>query len=114
MFGFLINVLLQIRRLLQALFRLSKEDSPSSLLYKFPPEIRIKIYPHALALNYNNQPPALLLALAKDPIMYAEARSVYLKINARVDQSNREAFKARRFKQLLQIRHLMLVGNPSW
>lgn len=114
MFNFITYIFLQLKLILLSIFRQPQKASPPSLLYKLPPEVRMKIYPHALALNHNNQPPALLLALAKEPILYAEARSLYLKINARVDQSNREAFKARPSKQLLQIRHLMLVCYPNW
>ena len=114
MFNFIMYIFLQLKLILLSLFRQPQKASRPPLLYKLPPEIRVKIYPHALALNYNNQAPALLLALAKEPILYAEARFLYLKINARVDESNKEAFKARHSKQLLQLRHLMLVCYPIW
>jgi hypothetical protein len=93
MFDFITYIFLQLKLILLSLLRQPQKASPPSLLYKLPPEVRMKIYPHALALNYNNQPPALLLTLAKEPILYAEARSLYLKINARVDQSTEKPSK---------------------
>jgi hypothetical protein len=79
-------------------------------LKRLPKELRLKIYPlnSALSLSYTNEPPPLLLALAADPDMYAEARHLYLTQNASISHSSQEAFRKWRMSRILQLKHIRL------
>jgi hypothetical protein len=83
---------------------------------KFPPEVRNMIYPHnnALAvLHSDNMMPDLLIALAADKDLFAEALRLYKKINARVTRQNWEEFKKMRMKQLLTYEHLKVICDKG-
>jgi len=75
-----------------------------------PKELRLKIYPlsNNLALTYAGGPPALLLAVAPDPVLYAEVRPIYLSQNASVSRSSQEAFKKWPMSRILALRHIRL------
>lgn len=44
-------------------------------------ELREMIFTHELCLPHNNKAPDLLVALAKEPELYAEAQAIYQRIN---------------------------------
>jgi len=68
------------------------------------------IYPHELILQLNKQPPALLIALAVDPILYAEMRSIYFKINESVST---HTWGQDKIPRSLDVRHLLLNWNKD-
>ena len=76
---------------------------------ELPAEIRESIFWHSdLQLQNNNQAPALLLALAADPVLYEEVRPVYKAKNAVVTLCNQQAFKKIKMRELLKYRYLKL------
>jgi hypothetical protein len=63
-----------------------------------------------LVVSYDGQPPNLLLALAADKVLFNEAKSIYLKTNAVTTANNEAAYKAMKLKDLLCLRHIILVA----
>ena len=59
-------------------------------------------------LAHDNKCPALLVALAKDPQLYEEARHIYLQ-NANVTLDNEKAFRRTSLFNLGRIKHLKVV-----
>jgi hypothetical protein len=76
---------------------------------ELPFELRSLIYPHALILQHDNSAPSLLLALAADTGLYAEAQLIYQKINATVMTENQDTFGKLKMGELMKIRHLRCV-----
>jgi len=68
----------------------------------------MRIYPHALAAGWGNSAPSLLVALAKQPDLFAEAKEVYLKVNANIHEGSQDSYRAIRLKKGLKLRHAML------
>lgn len=68
-----------------------------------PEELRNLIYPHSLAIPHSDKMvPDLLMVLAADKELFAEAFRVYKRINVRVAKGNIEQFKCMRMKELLK------------
>lgn len=78
---------------------------------QLPPEIRLLIYPHELILKLDKKPPALLLALTVDPVLYAEMHSIYFQTNDSIGTQLLERTRDRNLPQSLQMRHLHLVWD---
>jgi hypothetical protein len=78
-------------------------------IQELPFELRALIYPHALVLQHDNSAPTLLLALAADPVLYAEAQSMYRAINAIVTTKTQDAFGKLKWSELMKTRHLRFV-----
>lgn len=76
---------------------------------ELPFELRALIYPHALILQHDNSAPPLLLALAADTGLYAEAQLMYQKINATVTSKNQDVFGKLKMGELMKIRHLRFM-----
>ena len=74
-----------------------------------PAEIRDMIYPHALAIQHDNQAPPLLVALAADKELYVQAQKIYRQVNIHVSAKNEEAFKMERLSKMLKYNHIKLV-----
>ena len=89
----------------------------SSDLKKLSAEIREMIYchNHALAIPHSDEElPALLMALAPDKVLFAEALKVYKRINVRVTKKNLEVFKSLRMTQLLRFNHLKIIYDGTY
>jgi hypothetical protein len=89
---------------------MSEQPQPSIEFSDFPPEIRLEIYPHALAMGWGASAPNLLVALAKEPDLFKEAKEVYLKINAKIHDRNRVAYSSihLKTKEGSKLKHLLL------
>lgn len=79
-----------------------------SILHKLPAEVRLRIYPHALAVGWNDSAPNLLVALAKERDLFAEAREIYLKVNGTIHDGNARSYNTMRLNGALKLRNLML------
>jgi hypothetical protein len=86
-----------------------------------------------LRLQFDDQAPPLLLALAGKPngksdqadeseeanekiylrILFGRYQKIYKDINLRVDHSNQAAVKALSLKRLRKFRHVMFIENPD-
>jgi hypothetical protein len=79
-------------------------------LKALPIELRLKIYPSQLRLQYEKQAPALLLALAADKDLYQEVKEVFRKLNICFTGLNSQALKEMSLSKIFQFRHL----NFQW
>ena len=66
------------------------------------------IFTHSLYLAHDKNCPDLLVALAKEPQLYEEAREIYLR-NANITIDNEEAFHHISLVNLRRIKHLKVV-----
>jgi hypothetical protein len=73
------------------------------------PEIRVMIYPEALAQGFGDALPPLLLALQENQDMYDEAYEVYLKISYTLTLHNCEEFRKIPRKAMMEMRHLKMI-----
>ena len=88
---------------------MSAQPRPRNLLRRLPLEIRLKIYPDALAMGWNYKLPNLFAALAEEPDLFEEATRVYLEINANIDCRNLIAYNSLLKKnEALKLEHLMI------
>ena len=72
-------------------------------------EIRLKILHTLLEPQPNKGVPAILVALFKEPNLYAEAQQLYRKINVVVSSKNQAEFQKVKMVDLLKIRCIKLV-----
>jgi hypothetical protein len=82
-------------------------------LKELPFELRALIYPHALILQHDGNAPALLLALAADAGLFAEAQRIYQAINSTLTNENQDVFGKLKMSELMKIRHLKCVFSSS-
>ena len=75
-------------------------------------EIRLLILPTLVELQPNNSVPAILVALYKDPELYAEALEMYRKVNKVVTVKNQAEFQKTKMVDLLKIRCIRLLLEP--
>jgi hypothetical protein len=80
---------------------------------ELPFELRALIYSHALILQHDGNAPALLLALAADAGLFAEAQRVYQTINSTLASENQDVFGKLKKSELMKIRHLTCVFPNS-
>ena len=74
-----------------------------------PSEIREMIYWNAdLQVQLDNVAPALVLACARDALLYSEVIPIYKARNAIITLCNQQSFKKIKMKELLKIRYLKL------
>jgi hypothetical protein len=78
-----------------------------------PFELRALIYPHALIMQHDGSAPALLLALAADAGLFAQAQSIYQAINSTLTNENQDVFGKLKRSELMKIRHLKCVFPSS-
>lgn len=78
-----------------------------------PAEIRLKILPTLLEPQPNKGVPAILVALYKDPELYAEAQELYRTINVVISIKNQAEFRKVKMVDLLKIRCLKLLMQPD-
>ncbi|KAE9372495.1 hypothetical protein N431DRAFT_457204 [Stipitochalara longipes BDJ] len=83
-------------------------------LRNLPYELRHLIYPHELELQPALQAPPLLIALASEPDLCAEAHAVYEKINFVLTLQNHLIMEAMEPRTLIQIRHLTVVWEKHY
>jgi hypothetical protein len=88
-------------------------STSSSLKKTLPMELRVLVYMNGLQLQPGLQAPALLLALAANQDLYAEALPIYEKINFFAKIRNKQLFLKMPLKDLLKIRHLTLVWEGN-
>lgn len=74
-----------------------------------PPEIREKSFERELEVQVGRQAPPLLLALAADPPLYAEALRIYMKIDFALTARNWQQFRDMPQRQLFRIRQLYVA-----
>jgi len=60
-------------------------------------------------LQHDNQPPALLVALAPDPKLFKKALPIYHRVNANVTAENDVKFMEEPLRRMLGIRYLKIV-----
>lgn len=80
--------------------------SPTIGFKDLPEEIRKMVYPLSslLAIPHDDSMlPNLLVALAFEKELFAEALEIYKRINVRVTNDNIQIFKCMRMKELLQL-----------
>jgi hypothetical protein len=82
-------------------------------LKELPFELRALIYPHALILQHDGNALALLLALAADAGLFAEAQRTYQAINSTLTNENQDVFGKLKMSELMKIRHLKCVFSSS-
>jgi hypothetical protein len=80
---------------------------------ELPFELRALIYPHFLILQHDGNAPALLLALAADAGLFAEAQRTYQTINSTLTDENQDVFGKLKMSELMKIRHLKCVFPSS-
>jgi hypothetical protein len=80
---------------------------------ELPFELRALIYPHALILQHDGNAPALLLALAADAGLFAEAQRTYQAINSTLTNGNQDVFGKLKMSELMKTRHLKCVFPSS-
>jgi hypothetical protein len=86
---------------------------------EIPIEIALESLPHMskhLRLQYDGNPPPLLLALAPKNdenlgMVYTEAQKIYKDINLRVDHLSEQTVGALPPTQLKKFRHVMFISN---
>jgi hypothetical protein len=76
-----------------------------------PSEVRLIIYSDELSINHLFQPPPLLVALASNPVLYAEARKLYHTSNISITKP-KDIFKKRSMKSIFQLRTILLTWHP--
>ena len=81
---------------------------------ELPFELRALIYPYALILQHDDSAPALLLALAADAELFAEAHRIYQAINSTLTAENQDVFGKLKLSELMRIRHLKCVFPGSY
>ncbi|RDL33940.1 uncharacterized protein BP5553_08308 [Venustampulla echinocandica] len=77
-----------------------------------PKEVRAMVSQLELELQFDNELPALLVALAPDKQLFKEALHLFKKINANVTEENEAEFKRKRMFELLHIKYLKLDSGP--
>ena len=87
-------------------------SSPEAISFRdLPSELRQLIYPYALEVQPGLQAPPLLLALASEPYLHAEALEVFQRLNFVLSLQNDIVLEAKKAEEILEIRNLTVIWD---